>query len=63
MHDMGSFQLFFYSHSFGVYQVTSMAAVISVSMLLILYFQNIFTAVKLEECTAVCVLLLLMMFL
>lgn len=59
MHDMGSFQQVIYSLSFGVYQATSMVAVTSVSTLLPSYFQNINTAVKLEECKAACVLLLL----
>lgn len=61
--DMGSFQEVNYSLSFEVYQAISVVAVTNLGILLLSYFQNIPTAVKLEVFKAACVLLLLVLFL
>lgn len=60
---MGSFQWVIYSLSFEMYQATSMVAVTSASILLLSYFQNISTEVKLEDLKAAFVLLFLLLLL
>lgn len=60
---MGSFQWVIYSLSFEMYQATSMVAITSASILLLSYFQNISTEVKLEDLKAAFVLLFLLLLL